>query len=204
MPSKYSDQQAGAKKRHEVLSIPPKSGIVTLDEPILVTLSRDLWNIYYRTRIIFRPATNAHRIEIMGNYDLWGPSIYILALSLICSIKSHEKAETVFSTAFLWIFLGCILLTINGKCLESRIGYLQTISIIGYSTLPTLQAAFISIFPFIPRVQILLIAVLSCIWSIKVSSDLATCKCDPGKKLLIKMPIIMYQVSLVLMLLKVL
>lgn len=38
----------------------------------------------------------------------------------VLALKAPDKTETVFSTIFMWVFMGCIVLTVNGKLLESN------------------------------------------------------------------------------------
>ena len=84
MPEAYGAYQTESKTKSNLPPHggPPKDGEKTLDEPVMTTLQRDLLSIYYRTKIIFTPVSPAHRMEAMGNYDLWGPGFYFIIFSL--------------------------------------------------------------------------------------------------------------------------
>ena len=92
----------------------------TLDEPVMQTLVRDLDNVWLRTKILFSRTNEEQRISSMGTYDLWGPGLYFILFSLICSSLSKDDTVEVFTIIFLTLTIGSLVLTINGKLLESN------------------------------------------------------------------------------------
>ena len=91
--------------------------------------------------------------------------------------------------------VGCAILTVNGRLLNSNIGFLQTLSILGYSLTPLLIANIFILFLGFSNLLNTVVAIGSCVLSINASAKLVSCKTAEGKKPLVILPVILYQVT---------
>ncbi|KAL9627515.1 MAG: hypothetical protein Q9164_007585 [Protoblastenia rupestris] len=104
--------------------------------------------------------------EGLRDWDLWGPLIFCLLLSLLLSItKSSEQKTVVFSGVFALIWVGEAVVTTQIKLLGGNISFFQSICIIGYTLFPLVIAAMLSAInlPTIARVPIYVVLVA---WSL--------------------------------------
>ena len=110
---------------------------LTLDEPILSTILRDLQAIWYKLKYVLRPkfSEGADGMNELRNWDLWGPLILCFWLALMLAIGSDEK-ELVFGMVFVVVWVGSSVVTINAKLLRGRVSFMQAVCVIGYCTFP--------------------------------------------------------------------
>lgn len=81
------------------------------------------------------------------DWDLWGPLLNALALSLLLSFKaSGDQKENVFSGVFTIVWLGEALVTSQIILLGGNVSFAQSICIIGYTLFPLVIAALLSVF----------------------------------------------------------
>lgn len=71
--------------------------------------------------------------EGLRDWDLWGPLLFCLLLSLLLSIRAGEQANIVFSGVFAMVWLGEALVTMQIKLLGGNMCVL-------FSTIPLLLA----------------------------------------------------------------
>ena len=140
----------------------------------------------------------------MGTYDLWGPFLYFMFFASINSLFSKEHATSVFTTIFCVLCIGSLVLTINGKLMNAKLGFLQMISILGYSLVPLLIASIFCLIFQWSKILDLVFCVLGCLWSIRCSARLVSCRAPEDKKLLVSLPVYLYQIALMWMILRVL
>ncbi|KAL9131547.1 MAG: hypothetical protein Q9217_000561 [Psora testacea] len=104
--------------------------------------------------------------EGLRDWDLWGPLIFCLLLSLLLSMtKSSEQKTIVFSGVFALVWLGEAVVTAQIKLLGGNISFFQSICIIGYTLFPLVIAAMLSAvhLPTIARVPVYIVLVA---WSL--------------------------------------
>lgn len=207
-----SDQQQQEEKKANLMPYSiPGQGMgeekSTLNEAVSATLMRDLTNIWLRTKLVFTRSSEEERLDAMRNYDLWGPFLYFVLFALICSLHRSDNDESrsdVFQTILQVVTIGSMVLTVNGKLISSNIGLLQTLSILGYSFTPTLGAAIFILLITFSKILDFIIACQACYWSIRVSAKLVSCRTENSKKVLVTIPVILYQIMLTWMMLRVL
>lgn len=103
--------------------------------------------------------------EGLRDWDLWGPLIFCLLLSLLLSAR-HDQTSLVFSGVFVMVWLGEVLVTMQIKLLGGNISFAQSVCIIGYTLFPLVIAALLSalqVLPIIPRIPVYLVLVA---WSL--------------------------------------
>ncbi|RMZ73461.1 yip1 domain-containing [Pyrenophora seminiperda CCB06] len=104
--------------------------------------------------------------EGLRDWDLWGPLIFCLLLSLFLSwgAKGDQK-DLVFSGVFAMVWIGEAVVTLQIKLLGGNIAFFQSISIIGYTLFPLVVASILSAvgIPMIVRIPVYLVLIA---WSL--------------------------------------
>ncbi|KAI2638194.1 Yip1 domain-containing protein [Xylaria nigripes] len=98
----------------------------------------------------------------LRDWDLWGPLIFCLLLSVLLSICGQPKQkDAIFSGVFATVWAGEAVVTLQIKLLGGNISFMQSICIIGYTLFPLVIAALLSAIglPPIPRIPIYLVLI---------------------------------------------
>ncbi|KAG9240529.1 hypothetical protein BJ878DRAFT_525655 [Calycina marina] len=104
--------------------------------------------------------------EGLRDWDLWGPLVFCLLLSLLLSFNAmKEQKSLVFSGVFAMVWIGEAVVTLQIKLLGGNISFAQSICIIGYTLFPLVIAALFSALslPMIPRIPVYLFLIA---WSL--------------------------------------
>jgi hypothetical protein len=104
--------------------------------------------------------------EGLRDWDLWGPLVFCLLLSLFLSRRAQDtQKELVFSGVFAVVWIGEAVVTLQIKLLGGNISFFQSVSIIGYTLFPLVIASMLSAIGLhpIPRIPIYLVLVA---WSL--------------------------------------
>ena len=114
----------------------------TLDEPVSVTISRDLKAVAYKFGHVFFPKRSS---LLLKDWDLWGPMFLsvLLAVTLQGDTSKNDGAPQ-FANVFALIAMGSIVVTINAKLLAGKISFFQSICILGYCLLPLVLTSLAS------------------------------------------------------------
>jgi len=116
----------------------------TLDEPVSVTILRDLRNVAIKLQQVLHP--NGHR-DVLKDWDLWGPLILCLSLAIILSFTGPEDQQiSVFTGVFVIVWCGSAIVTINAKLLGGAVSFFQSVCTLGYCIFPLVLIAFVTIF----------------------------------------------------------
>jgi len=96
--------------------------------------------------------------EGLRDWDLWGPLVFSLLLSLLLSSTAAKK-DAAFTGVFALVWIGSVAVTFQIRLLGGKIAFFQTICIIGYTLFPLVIAAFLSAvgLKLIPRIPIYLV-----------------------------------------------
>ncbi|RQM07863.1 hypothetical protein DH86_00000742 [Scytalidium sp. 3C] len=86
-----------------------------------------------------------HMSEGLRDWDLWGPLIFCLLLSLLLSFNARpDQKSAVFSGVFALVWIGEAVVTLQIKLLGGNISFAQSICIIGYTLFPLVIASLLS------------------------------------------------------------
>ncbi|KAM3077203.1 hypothetical protein ACMFMG_003332 [Clarireedia jacksonii] len=103
--------------------------------------------------------------EGLRDWDLWGPLVFCLALSLLLSFRARgDQMSVVFSGVFAMVWVGEAVVTAQIKLLGGNISFAQSVCIIGYTLFPLVIAALLSALGLHPIPRIPIYIVLVC-WS---------------------------------------
>ncbi|KAI2883070.1 hypothetical protein CBS76997_6042 [Aspergillus niger] len=104
--------------------------------------------------------------EGLRDWDLWGPLIFCLLLSMFLSMRAKdEQSSLVFSGVFSIVWIGEAVVTLQIKLLGGNISFFQSVCIIGYTLFPLVIASLLSAFglPTIARIPVYLVLIA---WSL--------------------------------------
>ena len=78
----------------------------TLDEPVSATLLRDLRKIWTKIKMVIMPTGGEEEtLKELRNWDLWGPLMLCLLLSITLSLSAPEGQEMLLFTSVFFIFV---------------------------------------------------------------------------------------------------
>ncbi|KAF2261534.1 Yip1-domain-containing protein [Lojkania enalia] len=98
--------------------------------------------------------------EGLRDWDLWGPLVFCLLLSLFLSKGAKDdQRELVFSGIFAMVWIGEAVVTLQIRLLGGNISFFQSVSVIGYTLFPLVIASLLSAVGLhpIPRIPIYII-----------------------------------------------
>ncbi|SPO05804.1 related to Yip1 domain protein [Cephalotrichum gorgonifer] len=81
----------------------------------------------------------------LRDWDLWGPLIFCLLLSLLLSFNAQpDQKDLVFSGVFALVWIGEAVVTLQIRLLGGNISFAQSVCIIGYTLFPLVIASLLS------------------------------------------------------------
>jgi len=140
----------------------------TLDEPVQETIMRDVRSVGAKLRVVLLPLDRNTHFGYSGlsatdttddiaavagdnqkqvltklrEWDLWGPLLVCLALSVVLSFRAPaHQASAVFGAVFVAVWAGAAVVTVNAQLLGSPLSFFQSVCVLGYCVFPLLLAA---------------------------------------------------------------
>ena len=170
---------------------------MTLDEPVLTSLKRDLFLIYNKLKHVITPRFSSHKIEELYNWDLWGPLIFCFLLAISLSNDNNESSTFVLIFSIFWI--GGLIITFNGQFLGANIGICQMICLLGYCSFPiTLSGMIIGFFNVKTNWVKCLLVFFTFLWSCLASVGFINALVGRDKELITIIPVVLFFASLAL------
>ena len=110
----------------------------TLDEPVSETIMRDLREVGAKLKLVVLPrASQAGVLERLKEWDLWGPLLVCLTLSMsLCFAAPDSQRALVFAAVFVVVWAGAAIVTLNAQLLGGTISFFQSVCVLGYSIFP--------------------------------------------------------------------
>ena len=170
---------------------------MTLDEPILSSLKRDLSLIYHKLKHVITPRLSSQKIEELYNWDLWGPLIFCFLLSI--SLSNENNESSTFVTIFSIFWIGGLIVTFNGQFLGANIGICQMICLLGYCSFPiTLAGIIIGFFDINKNWIKCILSFFAFLWSCLASVGFISSLVGRDKELITVIPVILFFATLAL------
>ena len=170
---------------------------MTLDEPVLKSLQRDLLLIYNKLKHVITPRLYSQKIEELYNWDLWGPLIFCFLLSISLSNENNESSTFVLIFTIFWI--GGLIVTFNGQFLGANIGICQMICLLGYCSFPiTLSGMIIGFFNVKVNWIKCLLVFFTFLWSCLASVGFINSLVGRDKELITIIPVVLFFATLAL------
>ena len=172
-----------------------ESNKMTLDEPVLESLKRDLFRIYNKLKHVITPRLTSRKIEELYNWDLWGPLIFCFLLCIALSNDNNESSTFVIIFSIFWI--GGLIVTLNGQFLGANIGICQMICLLGYCAFPITVSGMIIGFLKVKNAWIKCFAVfIGFLWSCLASVGFVSALVSKEKELITVIPVILFFIAL--------
>jgi len=186
-----------------------------LDEPVFVSVKRDLARIWSKMAVVldprplFRRASDAEgekenqeklRRELR-DWDLWGPLLMCITLATVQSASAPtHQASLVFASIFFLVWVGGASVTLNAQLLKTELSFFQSICLLGYCVFPLTFAALIVSFIgiFAVRAAVLCLALT---WATRASSVFLASLTRPERQGLVLYPLFLFYLVLSLMIL---
>mmetsp|Transcript_11713 Transcript_11713/g.38543 ORF Transcript_11713/g.38543 Transcript_11713/m.38543 type:complete len:193 (+) Transcript_11713:29-607(+) len=110
----------------------------TLDEPVSETIMRDLREVGAKLKLVVLPrASQAGVLDRLKEWDLWGPLLVCLCLSMtLCAAAADKQRALVFAAVFVVVWAGAAIVTLNAQLLGGTISFFQSVCVLGYSIFP--------------------------------------------------------------------
>ncbi|XKL64002.1 hypothetical protein PGB90_006366 [Kerria lacca] len=112
----------------------------TLDEPIKVTIMRDLQAIWIKFKHVLQPK---EKQSLLKEWDLWGPLVLCTFMAMILqstpdvAAGDYHDGGPEFAEVFVMVWVGALIVTLNSKLLGGNISFFQSVCVLGYCLLPT-------------------------------------------------------------------
>lgn len=135
-----------------------------LTETVWETLQHDLNDIKNKILIVINPKKSSE--HALKDWDLWGPLILCLFLSVILSITAPSGQTTLlFTGVFSIVTFGAGIVTINMILLGGTVAFFQALCALGYCLFPLAISSLIT--ALLPFILIKIIIVPACfVWSV--------------------------------------
>ncbi|CAM9370324.1 unnamed protein product [Heterosigma akashiwo] len=118
--------------------------LTTLDEPVSETIMRDLKQVASKLQVVLMPRDQAGVLTKLKEWDLWGPLLVCLTLSMfLCMTAPDDQSALVFSAVFVVVWVGAAVVTLNAQLLGGNISFFQSVCVLGYCVFPLDLAAFL-------------------------------------------------------------
>ena len=164
----------------------------TLDESIYLTISRDFSMIYTKLKYVLNPfISKEKKYSQIRQWDLWGPLLLNIALSLTLSFNVKEKGQ-ITSLIFITFWLGGFAIFLNNYILGIKASIFQIFCLLGYCLFPlNIAAIIVSIINFNDILRLIIVSITYC-WSIYSSSDYLKAITTQDKRYLVLYPCILF------------
>jgi hypothetical protein len=167
----------------------------TLDEPVRETIMRDVNAMKEKFKFVLFPSSDSGE-RISRDWDLWGPFILCLVLSVVLATQAPENQKGyVFALVYICVWAGSAVATLNAALLKANISLFQTVCVLGYSFFPLVLSALAGwlvnrILVGTPRLAIKATVIgVALVWSTKTSVGFMSGMVPEDKKTLAVYPV---------------
>lgn len=125
---------------------PDTKELDTLDERVTQTITRDIMNIYQKTKLAMLPMkVNDSSSQEFRDWDFWGPLVFCLLLGLFLSIgRKDEHTGIIFILIFVIVWVGGLIISLNAQFLGTTLTIFQCICILGYCMFAIVISGFLN------------------------------------------------------------
>lgn len=122
-----------------------KKALTTRCRHVVVIQLRDLRQVGSKLKVVLLPREDQEGIlKQLKEWDLWGPLMVCLTLSIMLSITAPEdQTALVFAGVFVIVWIGAAIVTLNAQLLGGTISFFQSVCILGYCVFPLNVACFV-------------------------------------------------------------
>ena len=167
----------------------------TLDETIWQTIKRDANVVRRNAGAVLLPMNwGANGASRLREWDLWGPLIFVLALSATLS-AGVPNGDATFSVVFATVGIGAVALTANVLLLGGKIIFLQSVALLGYCIVPLVLASAGCLLSE-NKVYRVVLSAFAVAWSSKASVPFVSAAVPASRRTLAVYPVMLMYVFL--------
>ncbi len=172
----------------------------TLDEPVSATLLRDLRKIWVKIKFVVNPTGEQEdTLRELRNWDLWGPLLLCLHLSIMLSVSAPPSQEMVlFASVFFIFWVGSGFVTLNAQLLGGKISFFQSVCVLGYCIFP-LNVASVLFFFVSNWVFRVLVGGVCYVWATRASVMFMGAMVEEKRRLLAVYPVVLFYIVILWM-----
>ena len=122
------------------------AGITMLTEPVSETILRDVRKVGVKLKHVLLPRSRPDEtLRELRDWDLWGPLVLCLCMSILLSIKAPVGQTTlVFAAVFVIVWVGAAVVTVNAQLLGGNLSFFQSVCVLGYCIFPLTISALLT------------------------------------------------------------
>lgn len=122
--------------------------------------------IYHKLKCVLIPSTNVDQAKEVRDWDLWGPLLICVFLSLIIGYGGQKDKGLIFVIVFFVVWIGGVIITLNAQFLGSKVTLFQSICLLGYCVFPfVIFGLIIKLTPFLPNLIHIIFSILGFLWA---------------------------------------
>ncbi|DBA03744.1 TPA: hypothetical protein N0F65_004161 [Lagenidium giganteum] len=158
---------------------------------------RDVRLVGGKLKVVLMPKnTSEETLKALRDWDLWGPLVLCLSLSIMLSITAppHQSAM-VFTGVFVVVWAGAAIVTVNAQLLGSTISFFQSVCVLGYCIFPLNIATLVCMvlkLAHIHAIGRLFIVVVGFLWATRASVVFMSKLVPPKRKALTVYPVLLF------------
>jgi hypothetical protein len=170
--------------------------LTTLDEPVSETLKRDLRGVGVKLKYVLMPRISEEEaIKELRKWDLWGPLLLCMILSIVLSVNAPGQSETVFAQVFVIVWGGAAVVTLNGQLLGGKVSFFQSVCVLGYCIFPIVLSSFLCL-AWDNRIWRVIVVGGAFVWSTRASVVFMSQLVNPERKVLAAYPVFLFYLVL--------
>lgn len=134
-------------------------------------------------------------LKALRNWDLYGPLILCMTLSIILSFSAEkEQASFVFAAVFVVIWCGSAVVTLNSQLLGGKVSFFQSTCVLGYCVFPLVVSALLC--RILPKYVVwkTIVIGLGFAWSTKASVVFMSQLVNDDRKVLASYPVFLFYI----------
>lgn len=141
------------------------------------------------------PFSYEEKLAELRNWDLWGPLIFGLLITLFIALgSSQSQVDDIFGVIYMVLFGGAMVVGVNSYLVGSEGSIFMMISILGYCLAPFVVAALVNW--LLRRVIFFMGVAIVCafcwFWAVKSASVFIAACCRRSRRMLALFPIMLY------------
>mmetsp|Transcript_3858 Transcript_3858/g.12243 ORF Transcript_3858/g.12243 Transcript_3858/m.12243 type:complete len:197 (+) Transcript_3858:26-616(+) len=174
----------------------PERELQTLDEPVSTTIYRDLKKVGIKLKYVLIPRDGGEQetLKELRNWDLWGPLMLCLVLSIMLSFTAPEgQTSHVFAAVFVIVWCGAAIVTLNAQLLGGNLSFFQSICVLGYCVFPLTLSSFVCHFWGNVFFRLVVVGV-GFVWATRASVVFMAQMVPPERKALAVFPVFLFYV----------
>jgi protein YIPF6 len=136
--------------------------------------------------------TEEDTIKELRNWDLWGPLLLCMILSIVLSATAPAgQASLVFAAVFVVVWAGAAVVTINAQLLGGKVSFFQSVCVLGYCVFPIVLASFLCLL-WSNHIYRSIVTSVAFVWATRASVVFMSQLVNPDRKMLAAFPTLLF------------